>query len=83
PRAPCPFYSPDSPPLMQVATGSTPFLLNLHVDDVGHTLVFGPTGSGKSTLLALIASLFRRYENAQIFAFDKGRSMLPQASVSG
>lgn len=77
PTAPCPFYPPGSPPLMQVASGSTPFRLNLHVDDVGHTLVFGPTGSGKSTLLALIAAQFRRYAYSQIFAFDKGRSMLP------
>jgi type IV secretion system protein VirB4 len=83
PQAPCPFYPPGSPPLMQVATGSTPFRLNLHVDDVGHTLVFGPTGSGKSTLLALIAAQFRRYENAQIFAFDKGRSMLPLTLAAG
>ncbi|MGO7042157.1 conjugal transfer protein TrbE [Rhizobium acaciae] len=77
PVAPCPFYPPASPPLMQVATGSTPFRLNLHVDDVGHTLIFGPTGSGKSTLLALIAAQFRRYAQAQVFAFDKGGSMLP------
>ncbi|WP_339426835.1 ATP-binding cassette domain-containing protein, partial [Pseudomonas proteolytica] len=55
PTAPCPFYPPSSPPLMQVASGSTPFRLNLHVDDVGHTLVFGPTGSGKSTLSHVIA----------------------------
>lgn len=75
--APCPFYPPGSPPLMQVASGSTPFRLNLHVDDVGHTLIFGPTGSGKSTLLALIAAQFRRYAQAQVFAFDKGGSMLP------
>jgi len=77
PVAPCPFYPPGSPPLMQVASGSTPFRLNLHVDDVGHTLIFGPTGSGKSTLLALIAAQFRRYADAQVFAFDKGGSMLP------
>ncbi|MGX9393901.1 conjugal transfer protein TrbE (plasmid) [Nitrobacteraceae bacterium UC4446_H13] len=75
--APCPFYPPNSPPLMQVASGSTPFRMNLHVDDVGHTLVFGPTGSGKSTLLALIAAQFRRYAGAQLFCFDKGRSMFP------
>lgn len=77
PVAPCPFYSAGSPPLMQVASGSTPFRLNLHVGDVGHTLIFGPTGSGKSTLLSLIAAQFRRYADAQIFAFDKGGSMLP------
>nr|WP_172691242.1 conjugal transfer protein TrbE [Agrobacterium radiobacter]ASK48971.1 conjugal transfer protein TrbE [Agrobacterium radiobacter] len=83
PVAPCPFYPPGSPPLMQVASGSTPFRLNLHVDDVGHTLVFGPTGSGKSTLLSLIAAQFRRYADAQIFAFDKGRSMLPLTRAIG
>ena len=77
PTAPCPFYPPEAPPLMQVASGSTPFRLNLHIDDVGHTLIFGPTGSGKSTLLALIAAQFRRYEGAQVFAFDKGSSMFP------
>jgi type IV secretion system protein VirB4 len=81
--APCPFYPPGSPPLMQVASGSTPFRLNLHVDDVGHTLVFGPTGSGKSTLLALTAAQFRRYAGAQLFCFDKGRSMLPLTVAVG
>jgi len=75
--APCPYYRENSPPLCQVASGSTPFRFNLHSGDVGHTLIFGPTGSGKSTLLGLIAAQFRRYESAQIFAFDKGRSMLP------
>jgi type IV secretion system protein VirB4 len=83
PTAPCPFYPPGSPPLMQVASGSTPFRLNLHVDDVGHTLIFGPTGSGKSTLLALIAAQFRRYADAQIFVFDKGRSMQPLTLAVG
>lgn len=82
-HAPCPFYPPNAPPLLQVACGSTPFRLNLHVDDVGHTLIFGPTGSGKSTLLALIAAQFRRYEFAQIFAFDKGNSLFPLTLASG
>ena len=81
--APCPFYPSTSPPLMQVASGSTPFRLNLHVDDVGHTLIFGPTGSGKSTLLALIAAQFRRYGQTQMFAFDKGRSLLPLTLAAG
>ena len=63
---------------MHAATsGATPFRLNLHVSDVGHTLIFGPTGAGKSTLLALIAAQFRRYPNASIVAFDKGRSLFP------
>ncbi len=81
---PCPFYPDKSPPLMQVASaGSTPFRVNLHVHDVGHTLIFGPTGSGKSTLLALIAAQFRRYKGAQIFCFDKGRSMMPLTLACG
>ena len=50
---PCPFYPPDSPPLIQAVTvGSTPININFHVGDVGHVLIFGPIGSGKSTLLA-------------------------------
>ena len=34
-----------------------------------------PTGAGKSVLLALMALQFRRYPDAQVFAFDFGRSM--------
>ena len=83
PVAPCPFYPDGSPPLMQVASGSSPFRLNLHSGDVGHTLIFGPTGSGKSTLLALIAAQFRRYSRAQLFAFDKGKSMYPLTVAVG
>ncbi|MDQ1269932.1 MAG: type secretion system protein TrbE, partial [Thermodesulfobacteriota bacterium] len=81
-KAPCPFYPPGSPPLMYAATdGSTPFRLNLHVNDLGHTLIFGPTGAGKSVLLAMIAAQFRRYKDASIFAFDKGLSMFPMVSA--
>src|SRR5688500_8516488 len=50
---PCGFYPEESPALMHtVTTGSTPFRMNLHVGDVGHTLIFGPTGAGKSTLIS-------------------------------
>ena len=66
------------PPLAVVqTTGSTPFRLNLHQGDVGHTLVLGPTGSGKSTLLNAVAQQFLRYPGAQVYFFDKGRSCLP------
>lgn len=69
-------YPPNSPALMYTAaSGSTPFRLNLHVGDIGHTLIFGPTGAGKSTLLATLVSQFRKYPNSQIFAFDKGNSL--------
>jgi type IV secretion system protein VirB4 len=73
---PPPNYPPKSPPLLQAATvGTTPFRLNLHVDDVGHSLILGPTGAGKSTLLATLVSQFERYNGSQVFAFDKGYSM--------
>ena len=63
---PCPFYPPNSPALLQAATaGSTPFSLNLHTGDVGHTLILGPTGSGKSTLLATIAFGYELRKNRQ------------------
>ena len=43
-----------SPPLMYAATtGATPFRFNLHVSDLGHTLIVGPSGAGKSTALGL------------------------------
>jgi type IV secretion system protein VirB4 len=81
---PCPFYPPASPPLAYAATnGATPFRLNLHVDDVGHTLILGPTGAGKSTLLGLLAASHFRYPNAQVFVFDKGYSALPLIKASG
>lgn len=65
-----------APPLFFARTeGATPFRFSLHVGDVGHTLVVGPTGAGKSVLLALIALQFRRYENSQVFAFDFGGSI--------
>jgi len=80
--APCPFYPSNAPALMHCVThGSTPFRLNLHEGDIGHTFMFGPTGAGKSTHLALIAAQLRRYEGMSIYAFDKGMSMFPLAAA--
>src|SRR5207244_12444646 len=59
--------------------GATPFRFSLHVGDVGHTLVVGPTGAGKSVLLALMGLQFRRYPGGQVFAFDFGGSFLAAA----
>jgi len=72
------------PPLFFARTeGSTPFRFSLHVGDVGHTLIVGPTGAGKSVLLALMALQFRRYPGAQIFAFDFGGSIRAAALSMG
>lgn len=73
-----------APPLLFGKTeGSTPFRFSLHVGDVGHTLVVGPTGAGKSVLLALMALQFRRYTGAQVFAFDFGGSIRAAALAMG
>ncbi|HEY1610571.1 MAG TPA: transporter, partial [Paraburkholderia sp.] len=83
-QQPCPFYPPESPPLAYAATtGATPFRLNLHVGDVGHSLIVGPTGSGKSTLLAFLLAQHFRYPGAQVFAFDKGYSLFVLCAASG
>jgi type IV secretion system protein VirB4 len=66
-----------------VTTGNAPFRLNLHVRDLGHTILFGPTGNGKSTHLALLASQLRRYYGMSIFAFDKGMSLYPLTRATG
>ncbi len=63
------------PALMHARTAATtPFRLDLHQGDVGHTLVVGPTGAGKSVLLNTLALQWRRYPEAQVVIFDKGRS---------
>lgn len=75
-KNPCPMEGwKDAPPLITATgTGWTPFRLNLHHGDVGHTMIIGPTGAGKSTLLGLILAQFRRVPRAQVFWFDKGFS---------
>ena len=83
-KAPCPLYPPNSPALMQCVThGSTPFRLNLHVRDLGHTFMFGPTGAGKSVHLGIIAAQLRRYEGMSVFTFDKGMSMYALTKAMG
>ena len=66
-----------------VTHGATPFRLNLHVRDLGHTFMFGQTGAGKSPHPALIAAQLRHYPGMSIFVFDKGMSMYPLAKAMG
>jgi type IV secretion system protein VirB4 len=75
-HAPCNLYPEQSPPLMHcVTTGSTPFRLNLHVGDLGHTLILGRTGGGKSVLIGILVAQFLRYLGSTVYVFDKGRSI--------
>jgi type IV secretion system protein VirB4 len=54
-------------------TQRTPYHLNLHVQDVGHTLVLGATGSGKSFLLNFLLAQSQRY-SPRTTVFDLGGS---------
>jgi type IV secretion system protein VirB4 len=79
-----PFLPPQTPPLMlTTSTGATPFRLNLHVQDIGHFAMLGPTGAGKSTLLAMMAAQWFRYPKAKVIAFDKGRSLYALTHAAG
>ena len=81
---PSPLMPPGSSPLLYAATtGSTPFRFNIHVDDLGHTLMIGPPGAGKSTFLGLVAAQWFRYPRAQVFAFDKGYSLFALTQAAG
>ncbi len=74
----------DGPPLATArTTGSTPFRLVLHVGDVGHAMVVGPTGSGKSALLSFLALQWFRYPEARVVFFDKGRSARAATLAAG
>ncbi len=68
-------YSGEPDYLLQTVTkGSRPFYLSLHVGDVGHTAILGPTGTGKSTLLANLIAAHRKYDDSRIIVLDKDYS---------
>jgi type IV secretion/conjugal transfer VirB4 family ATPase len=72
-----------APLFMAETGGSTPFRYSIHVGDVGHTLILGPTGAGKSTLLNFMEAQFLRYPNAQVYIFDKGGSSAALTAAVG
>ncbi len=74
----------NAPPLAVArTTGSTPFRLVLHVGDVGHAMVVGPTGAGKSALLSFLALQWFRYPGARVVFLDKGRSARAATLAAG
>jgi type IV secretion/conjugal transfer VirB4 family ATPase len=58
----------------------TPYHFNLHVDDVGHTLVLGATGSGKSFLLNFLVMHAQKYDPITVI-FDLGHSYRKLATL--
>jgi ABC-type multidrug transport system fused ATPase/permease subunit len=51
---PSKYFPRQSPSLFYATTaGGAPYRFHCHVEDVGHTLVVGPTGAGKTSLVGL------------------------------
>lgn len=75
----------NAPPLLFCTSEeTTPFRLNLHQGDVGHTAVFGQTGGGKSVLLCTLIANWKKYKNSKVIVFDKGgSSRVLTAAVGG
>lgn len=74
--SPCPLagYHHSSSLMVVQTRGNRPFFLNLHVGDVGHSLILGATGSGKSTLVSWLLCNHRRYSGSRIIVLDKDAS---------
>jgi type IV secretion system protein VirB4 len=60
----------------------TPYFLNLHQADVGHSLVLGATGSGKSFFLCFLLTQLQKYAPFT-FIFDLGGSYKSLTSLLG
>jgi type IV secretion system protein TrbE len=52
---------------------NTPYFLNLHYQDVAHTMILGRTGAGKSFLLNFLITNLQKYD-PHTFIFDLGSS---------
>jgi len=77
-------FLPGQPALMMAITnGSTPFHVNIHQGEVGHTLMLGPSGTGKTTLAGAVAVQALRYPGARVFCFDRGRGIWPATMMVG
>ena len=81
---PSQFFPPQSPPLFYgVTSGGSPYRFHAQVGDVGHQLVVGPIGSGKTTWLATGIAQWFRFEGAQVFAFDKKKTLYTLCQAMG
>lgn len=78
------YLPPQTPPVFYAATkGATHYRFHPHVEDVGHGFMTGPTGNGKTSFLALLIAQWFRFPDAQVFAFDKRKSLYTLAHAMG
>lgn len=75
-QSPCPLYTESMPLMVGLQSEGGRFYLNLHFQDLGNTLIFGPPGSGKSVLLNALCLNLLRYRGMRIWAFERGFSLL-------
>jgi type IV secretion system protein TrbE len=61
---------------------ATPYYLNLHVNDVAHTLILGATGSGKSYFANFVLQNAQKYDPLT-FIFDIGGSFEALTHIFG
>jgi type IV secretion system protein VirB4 len=61
---------------------STPYFLNLHNDEVAHTLILGMTGSGKSYFCNFVLQNAQKYA-PQTYIFDIGGSFQSLTTIFG
>lgn len=72
------------PAHMRFMTGyGVPVDVNLHADDLGHTIIIGGSGSGKTSLAQLIVAQFQKYYPCNTYIFDKDRSMALSTVLMG
>ena len=53
-------------------TSGTPYFFNFHHNDVGHTMIIGPTGAGKTVLMNFLCVQAQKFV-PRTFFFDKDR----------
>ena len=59
--------------VLKTAAGSA-YHFSLHVQDIGHTFICGPTGSGKTAFVAFVIAQLTRFHATQI-VLDKDRGL--------
>lgn len=78
------FFKTNAPSLaLYMDNEGSPFYFNYHIDDLGHTLVIGPSRAGKSIFNTLNITFWQKYQNQQIIIFDKDNTCRIMTKLEG